>query len=269
MVFFIGLLVILFSACNNRPSHVLSEKEMEDVLFDLYIAQVEIEDNYTIFNNDSVRKQNLLNSVFEKHGITGVDLDTSLVWYNAHLDAYFKVNDRVKDRFVALRDTLKARQNIPLVANENSYLRDTTVFLQGKPLQNIYLFNGGNYRGKPKNAYTMQFNALGIRDSILPILTFTIQTKDSIYTEKKPISKNGRFASHFSVADSLVVRKVYGSIYLPVQSRSKVLLTDFTLVKLDSLVIPSDSLVIIPTDSLDVSSDSLSLSIDSIETQNK
>jgi hypothetical protein len=109
----IGLITVclcVLTACNGRPRYVLSDSKMENVLFDLHLAENVISDNYMIFSGDSVRKQQLLNSVFDKHKITEQTFDTSLVWYNAHLDKYLKINANLSQRYANLLAGLQAQK---------------------------------------------------------------------------------------------------------------------------------------------------------------
>ncbi|MDR0540760.1 MAG: DUF4296 domain-containing protein [Dysgonamonadaceae bacterium] len=114
---FAYLFLILFAACTGKPAYVLSDKKMENVLFDLYIAETEINENSTVFRTDSAKMQNLLQSVFKKHKISQAKFDTSLVWYNAHVDRYMKINTQLTERYGLLIEKLQAeidRQRKPL-----------------------------------------------------------------------------------------------------------------------------------------------------------
>jgi hypothetical protein len=108
---------------------------MEDVLFDLSIAEAEMNDRYMYFGNDSLRRQQWLNSVFEKHRITEADFDTSLVWYNNNMDNFLKVNQRVTDRLQVLADRLtrqidRKNQNQPLHLDHPLEIDSTWIRLQ-------------------------------------------------------------------------------------------------------------------------------------------
>ncbi|MDR1527464.1 MAG: DUF4296 domain-containing protein [Dysgonamonadaceae bacterium] len=104
---FVYCLLVLFVACTAKPAYVLSDKKMENVLFDLYIAQTEINENAAVFYNDSAKKQELLQTVFKKHKISQAKFDTSLVWYNAHLDRYMKINTQLTERYGRLINKLQ------------------------------------------------------------------------------------------------------------------------------------------------------------------
>jgi len=96
---FVYLCLSMFLACTIKPANVLSDKKMENVLFDLYMAEAGMSDNPGIFYNDSAKKQDLLQSVFKKHKTSQAKFDTSLVWYNANLKNYLKINTLVEERY--------------------------------------------------------------------------------------------------------------------------------------------------------------------------
>lgn len=96
LFFLITLLTMVFS-CKNRPSEVMSRKKMEDVMYDMYIAESIIDHNYQKFINPE-KKEALINQVFQKHKISEARWDTSLSWYSDNIDQYLQINDSVKSR---------------------------------------------------------------------------------------------------------------------------------------------------------------------------
>jgi hypothetical protein len=105
---FVWIFLVFLTACTGKPGYVLSDRKMENVLFDLYIAETEINENSTVFYNDSAKKRDLLESVFRKHRVSQEKFDTSLVWYNAHIKQYMKINTRLTDRYDRLIAPLEA-----------------------------------------------------------------------------------------------------------------------------------------------------------------
>ena len=95
--FLIILLLSLF-ACEEKPDGLLSKGEMEDVLYDYHIAQymaasMPYEERYKSYL--------YVEAVFEKHGITEAQFDSSLVYYNRHTaqirDIYQHVQRKLED----------------------------------------------------------------------------------------------------------------------------------------------------------------------------
>ena len=92
-VFFITASAMLISFC-SRPKEVLSKKEMEKLLYDIYIAEALIENDYATFDTPE-KKEAFIQQVFRKYGVTEAQWDTSLSWYADHIDIYLKINDSV------------------------------------------------------------------------------------------------------------------------------------------------------------------------------
>ena len=95
-LFFLILTTMVFS-CQNRPSEVMPRKKMENVMYDMYIAESIIDHDYKNFDLPE-KKEALINQVFDKHNISEARWDTSLSWYSDNIDQYLQINDSVKSR---------------------------------------------------------------------------------------------------------------------------------------------------------------------------
>lgn len=91
------ILIAMVFSCKNRPNEVMPRKKMENVMYDMYIAESIIDHNYQSFNNPE-KKEALINQVFQKHNISEARWDTSLSWYSDNIDQYLQINDSVKSR---------------------------------------------------------------------------------------------------------------------------------------------------------------------------
>jgi hypothetical protein len=210
-----------FTACDNRPFHVLSDKKMEAVLFDVYIAQVEMNNNHTVFS-DSARKADLLNTIFQKHKINKADFDSSLVWYSDNLDKYIKVNEKIVKRYTKMADDLKAEQagNLDMLIPEEPGIpypvNNKTFFLQKENLpQNVYTFEADTTLHEYNGVYDLRFNVLGLPSKIRPVVTFCVQCPDTTIVRRDSIKGNGFFTMSVQSFPGKPVNRLYGSIYFP------------------------------------------------------
>ena len=209
-----------FTACGNRPSHVLSDKKMEAVLFDVYIAQAEIDNNHAAFS-DSARKADLLNTVFQKHKINKANFDSSLAWYSDNLEKYIKVNENIRKRYAKMVEDLRAEQTgnleeftekpgIPYPVN------NTTFFLRKENLpQNVYTFKADTSLSEYNGIYDLRFNVLGLPSKIRPAVTFCVQCGDTTIVRRDSIRGNGFFTMSVPAFPGKQVTRLYGSIYFP------------------------------------------------------
>lgn len=93
---YIILIAIVFGACSRRPSSILPESKMMDVLYDIRMVQA-IYGGDPTFNTDQ-KKDALVAGVLEKHKITQAELDSSLMWYAENIDNYRSITDSVSAR---------------------------------------------------------------------------------------------------------------------------------------------------------------------------
>jgi hypothetical protein len=232
-------------ACSDRPPHVLSEKKMERVLFDLYLAESEITNNYTLFSSDSVLKRDLLNSVLKKHKITEAILDSSLVWYNGNLDKYLKINTRVNERYTKMLTELRPKplDLHPVDLTENNYLpmKETNFLLKVKDLpQKFYTFKADTILENYGGNYNLQLSILGITPDIHPVLAFIVRCADSTYVKMDTISQNGLFTSSIQVQQKQV-KELYGSLYFPeIQNNMLIYVHDLKLFQNQNLNLQTD-----------------------------
>jgi hypothetical protein len=233
-------LTLLFFACSNRPWHILSEKKMEKVLYDIYLAEAGITTHYNVFSSDSARKHDLLKSVLEKHKITEAALDTSLAWYAGRLDRYFKITENVSKRFAETSEVLRLQQEATMKLN----LADGVLFLPVekerfflRPVDlphKTYIFETDttfyNYGG----TYELQFSIMGLPASLHPVVILRVQCADTTFVKRDTISRNGLFVSSVDILPDKQAEKFYGSIYFPeVPPALAVFIQDFTLSRRD------------------------------------
>ena len=149
-------LVLLFGYC-SRPKEVLDRKSMERLMYDIYIAEAMIDNDYSSFNTP-LKKEALINEVFKKHKTTQAQWDTSLSWYSDRIEIYLKMNDSVRARLKRDKTTIE-----DLLAKENSLLqsiKDRSILTSDIPVQ--YSFSEVN----PKNGFRFRLDSAKIADQI-------------------------------------------------------------------------------------------------------
>ena len=79
----ICMFVFAVAGCKvKRPSDVISESKMENLLYDYHVAK-SMGDNLPY--NENYKKTLYLDAVFKKYGTTEAVFDSSLVWYTLSL----------------------------------------------------------------------------------------------------------------------------------------------------------------------------------------
>lgn len=87
---------ILMTACRKVPGDIVQPEDMSQYLADIYVAESAVEMNYSEYSDDSVR-QALKQAILERHHLTQQQVDTSMMWYGAHIDRYIKVYERTEE----------------------------------------------------------------------------------------------------------------------------------------------------------------------------
>ena len=93
----ISFLACIASCKPSVPGEYLSEKEMENVLYDFHIAEAMANDNSR--QDGDAAMITYREAVFKKHGITAAEFDSSMVYYMRHTkllhDIYVELGDRL------------------------------------------------------------------------------------------------------------------------------------------------------------------------------
>lgn len=212
----------------KRPDTVLSDAQMESVLYDYHIAKAMGEQ---LPYNENYKRALYIKSVFQKHAITEAEFDTSMVWlaHNPEIlrDIYEKINKRLKaekeniDNLIAIHDNKpkesKAGDSIDVWAWQKVYQ------LTGMPFDNKVTFNlpsDINFQNRDTLRWNMRFLFLGgntMEDSLYqPVMAMQIYyEKDSVINAVRRIQHSGEETISLS-ADTLGrIEKIYGFVYYP------------------------------------------------------
>ena len=91
-----SLLFVLLSSCSIKPSGVLSQRQMVDVLFDIHKADATI--SVTSPYRTAADNREYYNRVFAKWNVTKENFDRSLEWYATRPDDLLDIYDSVRVR---------------------------------------------------------------------------------------------------------------------------------------------------------------------------
>lgn len=87
-----GLVLSIICGCNKVPEDVIQPQKMAEIMADMQTAEAVVESNRRYYpGNDQNRA--LKEAVYLKHGVTGEQVDSSMVWYGHHITEYMKVCD--------------------------------------------------------------------------------------------------------------------------------------------------------------------------------
>ncbi len=180
------LLVVSFASCRPRiPSGILSESQMEDILYDYHLAQGAAEQE----NDADVEKKRYLyvQAVFSKHGVTEAEFDSSMVWYASHSSRLQKVYERLSERYNNELSSLGVGLSESELISNLSENGDTTDIWSGNRilvLQNDYLHSLSILNMKadstflPGDNYALHFHASFLGNGSMAYVFLSVFYKD-------------------------------------------------------------------------------------------
>jgi hypothetical protein len=218
-------MVVLISSCQNRPKEVLNRKQMERVLYDVYVAEATMENDYQNFNTPE-KKEAYIHKVFQLHHITQAQWDTSLSWYSDRIDLYLKMNDSVKARLQRARNDIDvqiSQQYAPQLADSAlfspSYIPRTFAFSLPSTRNGIrFRLDSTDISAKiPDDHFSFTFSVIGIPPAYRARFTslLTLQYGDTTFYKWLKISENKTYslsASKFIENDTL--SQIRGFVHL-------------------------------------------------------
>lgn len=208
------------AGCSPVPDGILSQKEMQAVMTDMYIAESMISADNETFRDDA-QKLALYESVFRKYNITRAEYDSSLMWYARNLDIYMRVcnmvSDDLKKRIADLGDV----QRIDTEVNNNDSVdiwprRSYLTFMPEAP------FNGTTFNLAPKQPYpsgssfVLSLEVWGINAAMpqRPEIRLCVEQSDTTLVINQKIQKDGYHEVQLKSLPTKRVRRVYGYIRL-------------------------------------------------------
>ena len=89
------LISVAVVSCGKTPDGVLPVSDMASLMADLYVGESVVENQMTRFNTDSTRRA-FKQAIYQRHGVTTAEVDSSLYWYGRNLEEYMKLCDETE-----------------------------------------------------------------------------------------------------------------------------------------------------------------------------
>ncbi|NDW17593.1 DUF4296 domain-containing protein [Dysgonomonas sp. 216] len=227
-------------SCNNNE-YVMSRGKMEDVLYDLQLAQALMQNKAGVFNTDQ-QKEALLNDIFQKHKITKEVLDSSLVWYADHIEMYVRVNDSVTARLRRQHldvDKIYRRSSDARDSKSSGILPSYTYLSKDRP---FVAFNIDSFAIRKENpsVFSIDFNILGVPDSSKVNLSMLFEYADTNIIVSHSLNDSSFYSISNTLLNDRALNYISGYVYADsLDIKSRVLLYNITL-KYDSTRISVD-----------------------------
>ena len=214
------LLSCVIVSCSRVPKHIISEKNMRTVLYDMHIAEALVETKNDIYRTIDDR-QGVYDAVFKKHNITQSEYDSSLVWYGKNVDLYMDVynlvlND-IKANVAALGDIkasslpvdVSSKDSIDIWADNRNYTFDS------KNVFNTLLFNTSPIEPYSSgSSFVLGLSIWGISPDFKhkPKIHISAVHADTIISINKELDVDGYYETIIRTVATKQVLRVYGYI---------------------------------------------------------
>lgn len=188
-------------ACESTPPDLLSKGEMEDILYDIHIAQ-NVDDGGVTYDEKCLREITLRKSIFEKHGVSQAQWDTSFNYYCRHTELLYGIYENLSERL---------RQNVIDAGGDvagdftigsdtsNVWNMDRTFILMQTPPYNVRTFNiDADTTYLPGDRLTLTYKTQfifqdGMRDLVC-VFAMTLNN-DSVVSEVRHVSSSDQMTS--------------------------------------------------------------------------
>ena len=216
----------------KRPSDVISESKMENLLYDYHVAK-SMGDNLPYSEN--YKKALYIDAVFKKYGTTQAAFDSSMVWYTRNTEIlskiYDKVKKRLKDEQELVGDLIAKRDKKPKMTKQGDSIDvwpwQRMIRLTGEMMNNQYVFTlptDSNYKDRDTLVWEVRYRFLEpmLADSLrgVTMAMQVIYEKDTINHWKTVTEPGVQQIRLF--ADTLgPMKEIKGFIYYPGDSLEK------------------------------------------------
>lgn len=224
-MFFMAVGLMFLSACKPIvPKEYIQPDEMEDLLYDYYVAQGIPSDPKS--KDTDYDRRYTTNLVLKKYGLTQAELDSSLKYYYTNMEEMFKIYGNVQKRLSEAALELGTSTTEVERYTTHSLSGDTTDVWEGsrqmvlfpKPPYNIIKFSqkadSSYHQG---DSFLMTFGNTFLVQSGSKSATVVLSVKyenDSIISHNTNVSSMGSTTLRMPTCD-LKAKELTGYIYMP------------------------------------------------------
>ena len=238
-----AFLALAMSACQvKRPSTVLSDAQMENVLYDYHIAKALGEGTP---HADNYKRVLYVESVFKKYGITQAQFDSSMVWFSRNPEVLGKIYENIVNRLKAeqtnLEELLALREGKPRTSvagdSVDVWFGQQLYRLTGTPLTNRLTFSlpaDSNFQDRDTLRWHVRFLFSGTAfDSVAaPVMSLSLHYKnDSVVSDLRKVCEAGEYSITLQGDTLGALKEVNGFVYYPDRDGRILLLDSISLMR--------------------------------------
>jgi hypothetical protein len=213
------------SSCGKEiPDEIIQPSKMEKVLYDYHLTMGMSD------NSKNTEKEARKKYIFQKHGITAADFDSSMVWYTREsqelMSIYENLNKRFKREYEHVERLLESREE----ANTRSFasgdtvdvwMKENILWFTKSPLNNRLTFEiKADSTFHPKDAFDWNMDYYFMTEGEAIMGLNVIYENDSVIGMTKSITESGPQSIYLHTDSAYNIKSLNGFVYVP-QNQAK------------------------------------------------
>jgi hypothetical protein len=213
------------SSCGKEiPDEIIQPSKMEKVLYDYHLTLGMSE------NSKNTEKEARKKYVFQKHGITAADFDSSMVWYTREsqelMGIYENLNKRFKREYEHVERLLESREEINTRSfasgdTVNIWMKEDILWFTKAPLNNKLTFEikaDTTFHQRDAFDWNMDWFFMAEGEAIMGLNV--IYDNDSVIGITKSITESGSQSIYLHTDSAYNIKSLNGFVYVP-QNQAK------------------------------------------------
>ena len=220
----IACLALLSSCGKEIPDEIIQPSKMEKILYDYHLTMGMSD------NSKNTEKEARKKYIFQKHGITAADFDSSMVWYTREsqelMSIYENLNKRFKREYEHVERLLESREE----ANTRSFasgdtvdvwMKENILWFTKSPLNNRLTFEiKADSTFHPKDAFDWNMDYYFMTEGEAIMGLNVIYENDSVIGMTKSITESGPQSIYLHTDSAYNIKSLNGFVYIP-QNQAK------------------------------------------------
>lgn len=220
----IACLALLSSCGKEIPDEIIQPSKMEKVLYDYHLTMGMSD------NSKNTEKEARKKYIFQKHGITAADFDSSMVWYTREsqelMSIYENLNKRFKREYEHVERLLESREE----ANTRSFasgdtvdvwMKENILWFTKSPLNNRLTFEiKADSTFHPRDAFDWNMDYYFMTEGEAIMGLNVIYENDSVIGMTKSITESGPQSIYLHTDSAYNIKSLNGFVYVP-QNQAK------------------------------------------------
>lgn len=236
--------ILMGVACGKQiPDDIIQPSQMEELLYDYHLA---LTMGSELSYSDRYKRESYKNYVFDKHGVTEAEFDSSMVWYTRNSKILTDIYKNLQKRYEIAEEQMRAQLNkrsgqisVSLSGDSVDVWSDRDIYwLTTSPLTNKLMFDlkaDTTFHSKDVLVFESEYNFLSYeKNSAKAVVSINITFKnDSTLGISKVIDRSGKQQLVLQPDSAYEYKSINGFVYFsnPDSADVSVLLNNIKLVR--------------------------------------